>query len=363
MDRREFLRTVLAAASSAAIARWRSGASVAAAAEGEVARAAAGPLVAIKRFGEVSDSPAAVQAALELIGGLDKIVRPGDVVVVKPNLAIAHGGRWVGRVTNPGVMDGVLQAVVDCGGRPVVAEGTCEESFGTTTGFAKEIGLLDVCRRYGAEFVDLNEDEVQRVKVERPLLWPEFHLGRRALQCDRFISVPVMKTHNAAGVTLGMKNLIGTLSAKYYSYGWRFNRDKLHPGERELWNKRYGGDLSGQNELAYWLPLGATIADLVSVRPIDLVVVDGTFGEERNSPMGDLVDIKERSGGYLVMAGTDAVAVDAIGAHVMRQLPARVYQLRFAGAKGLGEHRVERIGVVGERLEDVAVPMLGYITR
>jgi uncharacterized protein (DUF362 family) len=115
------------------------------------------------------------------------------------------------------------------------------------------------------------------------------------------------------------------------------------------------------SEIIYWLPLSATIADLVSLRPIDLVVVDGTFGEERNSPGGDVVDIKERSGSYLVLAGADPVATDSVGAHILRQAPGRLQQLRFASAKGLGEDDLAKIRILGERLEDVAAPMRAYI--
>ena len=317
--------------------------------------------VAIKRFGEERDAAKAVRAALDAIGGMEKVVKSGEVVVIKPNLVCAIGGRWVGRVTNSKAMDGVISAVVDCGGKPIVAEGTCEELYGTTLGFARETGLLDVCKRYGAKFVDLNNEEPVRVAVPQPILWPEVYLARAALECDRFISVPCMKVHRAAGVTLGMKNLVGLMSPKIYGSGG-YVRYKIHNLERQLWNQRYGGELEGEDEVSYWAPLAGTVADLASARPIHLVVVDGTFGDERNAPYGDLVDIKERSGSYLALAGRDIVAVDAVGAHIMRQMPKRLQKLRFAASKGLGESRLEKIRVIGERLEDVAAPMRGYLS-
>jgi len=356
MDRREFLSTLAGGACAAVLATWQSRIALAAQAKA----ALAGPTVGIKRFGREQDAAKAVKAALEMIGGIDKVVKSGDVVIIKPNLCHAAGGRWVGRITSSNAMEGVIKAVVDCGARPIVAEGTCEEAFGTTTGFAKKIGLLDVCRRYGAPFVDLNNDEVTAANVPQPILWSKLHLARQALECDKFISVPVMKTHRAAGVTLGMKNLVGIMSPKYYGRDG-FVRNKMHSTERRLWHQRYGGDMSAEPEVLRWIPLGATIADIASTRPIDLVVVDGTYGEDRNSPAGDLVDIKQRSGSYLILVGTDTVAVDSIGAHVMRQDRSHLQQLRFAAAKGLGTRKIQRINVAGERLEDVVVPMRGYI--
>ncbi len=362
MDRREFLKGALSSACATALAAWRAPLALAGEAEAVLLGPPSGPIVSVKRFGEERDAAAAVKSALELIGGIDKVVKRGDVVVVKPNLVNADGARWVGRVTNSKVVDGVVQAIVDCGGVPIVAEGTAEQSFGTTIGFAKETGLLDVCRRYGARFVDLNNEEVVPVDVPQSLIWTQVHLARQVLECDRFISVPVMKVHRAAGVTLGMKNLVGTMSPKRYSWDESYIRSKMHDWERTLWNRRFGGDMSGEHTILKWIPLAATIADLASARPIDLVVVDGTFGEERNSPTGHgFVDIKERSGSYLVLAGTDVVAVDSVGAHIMRQAPERLQQLRFAAAKGLGNCKMDQITVVGERLEDVAVPMRAYI--
>ncbi len=362
MKRREFLKTLVGGACAIALAQWQSSLALAGQARALLIGKAdsMSSRVAINRFGQEGGAAKAVQSALDLIGGIDRVVKAGDVVVIKPNLGNAEAGRWQGRVTNTKVMEGVIKAVVDCGGKPIVAEGTCDGQFGGTTGFAEKTGLLKVCRRYKAKFVDLNDDDVVRVKVPRPLIWSEFHMARQVVECDKFISVPVMKVHRATGVTLGMKNLVGVTSRKYYGYN-NLIRSKLHAWERKLWSQRYGSDMSGENEIVSWLPLGATIADLASARKIDLVVVDGTFGEERNSPSGDLVDIKERSGSYMILAGTDTVAVDAVGAHIMRQAPERLAQLRLAEAKGLGSREIDRIKIVGERLEDVAVPMRGYI--
>ncbi len=364
MKRREFMRMVVGGAVAAALSAWRIRSALAQGTTAILSRARPHrPTVSIKRFDEEQNAVAAVQDALESIGGIDKIVRPGDRVIIKPNLVIAPGGRWKGNVTGTNVLEGVVRAVVDCGGDPIVAEGTCERRYGGTEGFAEKLGVVDMCKRYGATLVDLNTDEMIRVKVPSPLLWSELYLARQAVECDRFISVPVMKVHRATGVSLGMKNLVGVLSPKYYS-GRKggISVGRLHNLERKLWAERYGDSTEGESENLRWISLGASIADMSSARPIDLVVVDGTFGRERNAPSGDsIVDIKERSGSYLILAGKNAVAVDSIGAHLMRQTQNRLQQLRFAEAKGLGERRIERIHVVGEQLEDVAVPMLGYI--
>lgn len=359
MDRRHFLKTCASGAGTAALAPWRH-ALAAARAAGAAAPAPGLPVIGIHRFARPAEATAAVRKVLEKIGGIDRIIRRGDRVVIKPNLVNCAGGRWVGRCTQPSVVEGVIQAVADCGGRPVVAEGTCEQLYGTTTGFARQIGLLDICKHYGAEFVDINAEEPRAAPVPRPVLWPRFYLTPTAVECDRFISVPVMKTHYSAGFTLSMKNLVGTLSARRYASEWGgWTRHQFHAGSQQLWRQRYGVG-PGEAETLNCVYLRAAVADLAAARPIDLVVVDGVYGEERRSPVGaanDLVDIKDRSGSYLVLAGTNCVAVDAVGVHMMRIPPEHCQQLDFAASKGLGTADLKKIRFVGERLEDVAVPL------
>ena len=90
--------------------------------------------VAIKLFGEEAQASKAVEGALDLISGFEQLVKPGDRVVIKPNLAAKN---WVddetkGEVTSLRVVEGVIKAILDLGARPIVAEGTASRWMGTT---------------------------------------------------------------------------------------------------------------------------------------------------------------------------------------------------------------------------------------
>jgi len=360
MDRRKFLKLIAGSLGSAALGSLGFGClgtpDVFRRAEGPPPSA---PEVGIALFQEESLAVRAVQEALDLIGGVERLVRPGDRVVIKPNLVDMNriGDDPIkGEVTNPKVVEGVIEAVKDARGIPVVAEGSAGR---TTKLFAERIGLLDVCRRTGADFVDLNNDDVVRLEVPNPLVLDEVRVARTAVECDRFISVPVMKTHYYAGVTLGMKNLVGILSPKFYMMSRPYDRFGFHHIAKHNWRAKYGDRTEDYGPHLWYLPLSAAIADLNSARKPDLVVLDGTFGRERQSPLyGPLVDLRRRAGSYMVIASFDPVAADAFGVWVMRQPVEKIPQLRFAEAKGLGISDVSKIALKGASLSDVAAPFV-----
>jgi uncharacterized protein (DUF362 family) len=128
------------------------------------------------------------------------------------------------------------------------------------------------------------------------------------------ISVPKLKIHRLATVTLGIKNMMGALASK----------GSMHNGR-----------------------LSENIADLASVLKPSLTVIDGIIAGEGHETSGNPVKMD------LVIAGADPVAVDAVGAAVMGIQPTEVKHLVLAERKGLGTCRLENIEVVGEPIEKV----------
>jgi uncharacterized protein (DUF362 family) len=128
------------------------------------------------------------------------------------------------------------------------------------------------------------------------------------------ISVPKLKIHRLATVTLGIKNLMGALASK----------GSMHNGR-----------------------LSENIADLASVLRPSLTVIDGIIAGGGHETSGNPVKMD------LVIAGADPVAVDAVGAAVMGIQPTEVKHLVLVERKGLGTCRLENIEVVGEPVEKV----------
>jgi uncharacterized protein (DUF362 family) len=246
----------------------------------------------------------------------------GKSVLLKPNLvepskAAPHIN------THPAVVWAVAEVFRGWGAREVfVAEGQghCRDS-----GFVLEqSGLGPVLEEANLEFVDLNHDDVFTQRNRRGLTdLRKLYLPTSLKRADLVVSLPKMKTHHWAGVTLAMKNLFGMMPG--VAYGWPKN--VLH----------HAG-------------IPASIIDInAAVRP-GLAIVDGIVGMEGDGPiMGD-----PRTSGVLVM-GTNLPSVDATAARLMKIDPDRVSYL--AGASGrLGPIAEAHIRQRGERVETLVSP-------
>jgi len=93
--------------------------------------------------------------------------------------------------------------------------------------------------------------------------------------------------------------------------------------------------------------LSEKISDLASILRPSLSVVDGIIASEGHETSGNPVEMN------LLIAGTDPVAVDAVGAAVMGISPRDVKHLRLAEEKGLGTCDLEEITILGEPIEKV----------
>ena len=246
----------------------------------------------------------------------------GKTVLLKPNLV--EPSRAAPEInTHPSVVRATAEVFRSWGaGRVFVAEGPghCRD----TLLVLEQSGLGDVLSEAGLEFVDLNHDEVEFV----PNLLGQSSLPRLALpvslrRADLIVSLPKLKTHHWAGVTLSLKNFFGVMPG--IVYGWPKN--VLH----------YAG-------------IGPSILDInAAVRP-HLAIVDGIIGMEGDGPiMGT-----PRHLGALVM-GTNLPAVDATCARLMRIDPYRVGYLAAASAR-LGPIAERHISQRGEAIAQLAQP-------
>jgi len=168
-----------------------------------------------------------------------------------------------------------------------------------------------------AAFVDLNFDPVERVPLTAGITnLKEIWLPETLLSADFVISMPKIKTHHWAGVTLSLKNLFGVVPGSVY--GWPKN-------------------------ILHWQGIGNSIVELATAVPIHFVIADGIDAMEGNGPLHGLT----RHLGCVVFAD-DPVAADATCCRLMGIDPRRVPYLQAAAPLGnldTGniEHRGERI--------------------
>jgi len=289
------------------------------------------------------DVEAAVRQAVALVGGLESVIEPGDVVVVKPNLVMdapAEGGM----VTDPAVTRAVVQLAREAGAdQVIIAEGSaqyregdvnrdrfCTPAAFRVAGYDADGDMVDDAT--GAPLVDLNDsggtdvadpEKVTQVVVPTGLMRTEYWLPNVVLEADVLISVPVLKNHYLAGVTLGMKNLIGLLA------------NDLYHGP---------GNIYGKHSLSHSpIELDQHIVDVNLARRPDFVVVDGQRGMI-DGPIGSQI-IDPPMG--LILAGRDVVAVDTVGTLVMGYDPRAIPYLQLGAQNGVGTTDTGYIQVVG----------------
>ncbi len=246
----------------------------------------------------------------------------GRHIVLKPNLVEFEPGNIVN--THPLLVHAAFEAFRAMGAASVrIAEGPGHRR--NTLDLAESAGYFKIVPHFEDVFVDLNIDEVTRVRPARQFSGlDKLYLPNTALGADLLVSLPKMKTHHWVGATLSMKNLFGVVPGGVY--GWPKNA--LH-----------------------WAGIDESIADLHAAFPRQFALVDGIVGMQGNGPIQGL----PKPAGVLV-AGCDPAAVDATCCRIMRIEPFRLAYLRLASAGG-DAHIAERdIQQTGEPIAAVATP-------
>src|SRR5215831_18425664 len=242
-------------------------------------------------------------------------------VLLKPNLVEYITGVEVN--TNPALVGAAAEAFLRLGARRVVvAEGPGHQR--DTYLVLVESGLDARLRSQGIRFVDLNRDELVKVPTRANFtgldhLW----LPRTVLTSDFVVSMPKIKTHHWAGVTLSMKNMFGIVPGT--KYGWPKN-------------------------ILHWKGIHRSILDICATVPISFVIADGVIAMEGNGPLHGT----HRQLGKVVLSD-DAVAADFTCARLMGLHPERVWHLDRAG-RFLGNGSADRIVFLGEELPERVVP-------
>jgi uncharacterized protein (DUF362 family) len=246
--------------------------------------------------------------ALELVAAHEVLPRERPVLI-KPNYINARHP-LTGITTDSRVIEGVIMFLRQHHVEDVmIGEGS---GFADTFKAFQVAGVDVVAERWNVRLVDFNKDEFVEVRPSNPLALKRVKIARTALE-STIISVPKLKPHRMARVTLSLKNMIGAMTPK--------------------------GSIHGS--------LNENIVDLASIIKPSIAVVDGIIAGEGHETSGDPVEMN------LVIAGVDPVAVDAVGAAVMDIPPESIKHLRLAEERGLGICDLKQIEILGEPIEKV----------
>jgi len=309
MSRRTFVkRAALAAAASSVILPAARALAEPPEAEGRKARGIKGKHDLVVAKG--SDPAEITRKAIEAMGGMKRFVKPGAVVLIKPNIGFDRVPEQAG-TTNPAVMAALVALCYAAGAKRVnVFDRPCNDRKRCYD----RSGIRAACEAKGAKVYFVEGWNAVRAKLpyESPMAgWPVF---RDAVECDALINVPIIKHHDLTELTLSMKNFMGVCLG---------DRGEIHGG------------------------IGRKLADLTDFLKPELTVIDAWRVLTANGPSGgDLKDVATRK---TVIVGTDPVLADAFAAEFAGVKPGDVPYIAEASARKIGsaDLKAARIRTLG----------------
>jgi uncharacterized protein (DUF362 family) len=268
-------------------------------------------------IGAGRDRIEAADNAMAALGGIENWVKPGDRVLLKPNIMSAGSAPMI---THIDLLKGLYCLLKDAGASEVIVgeNSVCGLSPRKQMDYT---GYHQALLRLGCKVVFFDEDEWVYCRCDDNVCLQDMHLPRSLVEADLWITVPVMKTHIATGSTLGLKNSHGILADED-----KARHHRTRPASRtSLWDK---------------------FVDILAAARPDLCVMDAFEAMEGQGPShGHMVQMG------LVLASDDVVACDAVTDALMGFANLESPLPRIAHQRGLGIADMERIEVVGEPLE------------
>jgi uncharacterized protein (DUF362 family) len=295
--RRQFLKQTAAAGGALAASSLASDPAQAAEAQPDmtIARWSGAPLPE-EEVGKLAAK--LVTEAIDGLGGMGRFVKNGNTVWIKPNMAWDRTPEQAAN-TNPDLVAALVTMCLGAGAKSVkVGDRTCNEA---KLAYPKS-GIEAAAKAAGAEVVYLDDKRTRKMDIGGDVLktWDVFP---EIVESDLVINVPVLKNHSIAHATICMKNYMGVVNGS----------------NRGVWHQN----------------LSTCLCDITRFMKPTLCVVDATRILTKNGPTGgNLEDVKRLD---TVAAGTDIVALDALGVELMGYELSSVPVVDAAHAAGLGE--------------------------
>jgi uncharacterized protein (DUF362 family)/NAD-dependent dihydropyrimidine dehydrogenase PreA subunit len=263
-----------------------------------------------------------ISECLGALGGLGSFVKQGQTVLLKPNL-LGSRPPQAAVTTHPAIVEAVAREVLALGAKPVIGDSPPFQGQNPRRyeSLCKVTGIREVADRLGIEIVSM-DDPWRQVEAGGEF-YRELPVGSAFLDADVVINLPKLKTHGLTGFSGAIKNMFGCIPG--------LKKSQLHLQARE--------DREIFSEM---------LVDVFATCRPTLNVMDGIVGMEGSGPSKG----KPRGVG-VVMAGSDAVALDSIACEIVDFRPSSIAHIRIAGERGLGESSLDKIEIVGEELTEV----------
>jgi uncharacterized protein (DUF362 family) len=259
-----------------------------------------------------SDPEEMVRRALAPFGGMQTFVPTGASVVVKPNICVAYHTYEYAATTNPWLVGALVKLAFEAGAKQVQVfdfpfGGSAQEAYVRS-------GIEEQVKAAGGEMMPMPDFKYVKTDIPNGVDLKKTKAFQDALEADVLIDVPIAKHHSSAGLSLGMKNLMGLV----------LDRGAIHNN------------------------LGQRIADLTTLFRPKLTVVDAIRILMKHGPSGGNLDDVQKMD--TVIVSPDIVAADSYATTLFGLQPADIEYISAAAQMGLGNSdlsslKIEEINV------------------
>jgi len=251
-----------------------------------------------------TDAAAMVDAALHALGGIEQFVKPGERVLIKPNVGFDRPP-ILGATTSPEVVRAVVRLCRAAGAREIIISDNPINS--PTASFARS-GIRAVADEEGASVHLMSANDFEPTDVGGVAIGTFGVAAGLLNSVDRVIGVPTLKDHNLSGMSFAMKNWYGLLGE---------GRNRFH---QDIHN---------------------VVADLAMMIRPTLIIGDATRILMRNGPTGG--SPADVAPGNTIFASVDAVAVDAVGLNLLGKTGSACPSIQLAADRGIGVADLSRL--------------------
>jgi uncharacterized protein (DUF362 family) len=262
--------------------------------------------------------PVNVRAALlkhfNLHGGISAFVSRGDKVLVKPNM-IAPKPASCAVQTDPAVIIELAKILLDFGAKPFVADSS---AWANAAACAEALGIVEPLKKLGVRIKQLSRP----VKCTLEHSGTKIGISSVALEADKIINLPKLKTHQQLVATIAVKNMFGCVSGK----------------AKVIWHYRKGA--TSENFCTMLIDIYKLLGPVLTI--IDAVVAMEGPGPIRGNP---------KKLGWLV-ASVDPMAAEVICCDLIGFNPEQLPLIRAAEKIGFGCTNKQNIQIVGDLLPD-----------
>ncbi len=253
------------------------------------------------------DIPRLVRETVQALGGMQRFVKPGETVIVKPNIGWDRTMAQAAN-THPLVVRTTVELCLEAGAAKVwVFDNSANDPRRCyiNSGIKPEVEGI-TSDRVTIEY--MNPRGYRDIDIRDGVGISRWFFYRRALEADRFINLPIAKHHSHTVLTLGMKNIMGVIG-----------------GERGVLHRK----------------MADCLVDINSVIRSDLTIVDATRILLRNGPQGGRIEDVQTLN--TLIASPDIIAADSYAATLFNLSPQDVPAIVAGAKRGLGVMDLSRI--------------------